>query len=281
MAGKYLIVYTGVETVPAALRDFVKERISKDLEDFDVELDFSGRRKSRDLLVLFSDEIPVWSVFGESSRMSLNKEQQAGDSTVFVGLMKAMRLQTASGGCEPAFAPTKESLGTMIANTAVHETAHMLGLDQGGYDTGGHVADKDNFMWMSTVKHKTRVSQMFEYTVKRGDTLSAIVQRHKTARLNPCRRGPTMLDYFMVWQDPENKKEGFVAHPKKSGHSGRRSNDPNWIYPGEKVALMDHSFRTQKYRAYYPGWLGQKKFSDAQVKTMKTFIAARLAAGKG
>jgi hypothetical protein len=271
---KYLIVYKGMASIPSMLRDFVKQAVIKEFEPFDVEVDFSGRKAARDLIVQFSDEVPSAALFGESSRMSINDELTNGDANVFVGLMKAMRLQTTGDNCEPAFPQTKESLGRLIANTAIHETAHMLGLE-------GHVDDKDNFMWESTIQHQTRVSKNFEYEVKRGDTLSSIVQRHKTSRLHACRSGPTLLTYFSVWQDPANKKEGFVGHSTKSGHRTRRANNPNWIYPGEKVALVDHSFRTQKYRSYYHGWLGKKKFSKEQITKMTKFIAQQIAAGKG
>lgn len=281
MAGKYLVVYKGVDSIPRHLQIFVKQSIAEAFKDFNLEFDFSGRKSARDLVVNFSDEIPVWSVFGESSRMSINDVAAAGESTVYVGVMKAMRLQTSGDRCVAAFPSTKESLGMMIANTAIHETAHMLDLDTGGYDGGGHVAEKDNYLWMSKVKHKTRVGEFFEYTVQQGDTLSSIVSRFKTGRLHPCRRGPTALTYSMVWQLPKNKEMGFIAHPTKSGHRGRRANSPHWIYPGEKVALMDTTLRTEKYRMYYPGWLGKKKFSDGQAKAMKDFIERRLAAGKG
>jgi hypothetical protein len=85
----------------------------------------------------------------------------------------------------------------------------------------------------------------------------------------------------MVWQLDENHASGFIAHPTKSGHLERRANNPNCIYPGEKVALLDTTFRTQQYRQFLPGWLGNKRFSEEQIRTMKDFIARRLAEGKG
>ena len=278
---KYLVVYKGFNSIPSPLRAFVKARITQEFEPFDLELDFSGATTPRDLVVHLNGDVPLWSVFGESSRPTINNELLSGESTVFVGFMEGMRIQTAGNACVPAFASTEAELGSMIANTTIHETAHMLGLDQGGYDQGGHVAKKDNYMWKSEIQHKTRVTMLYEYTVRQGDTLSGIVQRFKSRQLHPCRRGPTDLTYEIVWEDEENKREGFVAHPTKSGYPQRRRNSPNWIYPGEKVALRDSTFRTEKYRVYFPGWLGRKSFTDTQIETMTDFIAMRLAEGKG
>jgi hypothetical protein len=47
---------------------------------------------------------------------------------------------------------------------------------------------------------------------------------------------------------------------------GRRANDPNWIYPGEKVALPNDSFRTQEYKHVIAGFLAPKSSTDAQIK---------------
>lgn len=47
------------------------------------------------------------------------------------------------------------------------------------------------------------------------------------------------------------------------------------------MALRDSTFRTEKYRVYFPGWLGRKSFTETQVETMTDFIATRLAEGKG
>ncbi len=59
----------------------------------------------------------------------------------------------------------------------------------------------------------THVSRFFEYTVKKDDTLSEIVQKYKNGTLDKCRLGPDDLTFQEVWEDPENKKMGFVAHP--------------------------------------------------------------------
>jgi hypothetical protein len=136
MADKYLVVYKGLNLVPNSLRTYVKDTIAGAFKPFNLELDFSGDKGVRDLVVEFSGEIPIWSAFGESARPTDNHDLERGESTVYVGLMNAVRLQTGGDKCEVAFPPTTGALGTMIANTAVHETAHMLGLDVGGYDGG-------------------------------------------------------------------------------------------------------------------------------------------------
>ncbi|OUL76764.1 hypothetical protein [Paraburkholderia hospita] len=182
----------------------------------------------------------------------------SGDSTVFVGAMMAMRLQMGNRLCEAAFPETADSLGSLIANVAVHETAQMLGLDTGGYDGDGHSTDLDNFMWDpgSMPGDSTRVSPFFEYIVERGDTLSSLVRRFVRGTLDPCRLGATSLTYSDVWDFPPNKEPGFVRDPKKGGVTGRRANNPNWIYPGEKVAFPNSTLRLQAYRRTFPGFRG-------------------------
>ena len=152
-----------------------------------------------------------------------------------------------------------------------------------GYDDGGHSADTGNYMWDpgSMPGNDTHVARLFEYTVKAGDTLSGIVQRYRRGQLDKCRVGSSDVTYMDVWRNPENQKMGFIAHPTKSGHPGRRANDPNYIYPGEKVALMNDNFRTQGYRHAIAGFLAKKSFTDQQIQTMKAFIAQQLSAGKG
>jgi hypothetical protein len=283
MADKYLIVFVALKpVVPEALRDFIAKKITDEFSKLDVELDFKGSKKPRDLTVTFDNEIPALRIFGESTRVRVNSELLSGDSTVYARMIRMMRLQINDTTCEPAFPETEDSLGLMIANVTIHEVGHMLGMDEGGYDGGGHTTDKDNYMWdPGSMPGPVTVLSPFEYTVKPGDTMIGIVHRHTAGTLDTCRIGPTGLTYRDVWGFPENKKMGFVAHPTKGGVRGRRVNDPNWIYPGEKVALPCNNLRTQAYRHYFEGSLGKKTFTKDQIETMQKFIAARLAAGKG
>lgn len=281
---KYLIELNGFDAcVPKNLQGSVKRIIVDAFKDLDVALDFSEKKSSHDLLVKFTLEVPPHPVYGESSRPSMDNVIMSGDATVFVGGMKAMRLQMGNQSCEAAFPETEESLGSLIANTTVHETAHMLGLDTGGYGDAGHSTDPDNYMWDagSLPGGSTRVTQFFEYVVVRGDTLSGLVHRFVRGSLDPCRLGATSLTYNDVWDFPPNKDPGFIRDPKKGGVVGRRANNPNWIYPGEKVAFPNSTLRFQAYRRNFPGFLGKKTFTGQQMETMKRFISDRIAAGKG
>src|SRR5262249_14258660 len=148
--------------------EFVKKRIQDEFSKFDVELDFSDSRPAHDLEVTFSNEIPGWPVYGESSRIRVNSQLGKGNSTVYVRSIVLMRLETSAGSCEPAFPDGESTLGLMIANTTIHETGHMLGMDTGGYDDGGHSTDSGNYMWdPGSMPHDdTHVGRVFEYTVK-------------------------------------------------------------------------------------------------------------------
>jgi len=204
-------------------------------------------------------------------------------SQVFVAAMQLMRLALPEGGCEPPFEDSPESLGSHIGNTAVHELAHLLGLSYAyeGANEGGHVPDTNNYMWDAPFhpdfRQGTRVNDgVFEYLVKEGDTLSSIVNRWKSGQLHPCARGFHGLSDQMVWEDPDNAEFGFIAHPTKSDAPGRIANDPNYIYPGERVSLKHHNFRTQEYRRYFPGWLGQKSFNNEQIRIMNEVVQERI-----
>ncbi len=284
MAGKYLIVYRKLDSVvPRPLRAFVKKKIEDEFSKFDVNIVFSDSQPAHDLEAVFSNEIPGWPAFGESTRLTMNGSAGRGNSTIFVKAMMVKRIQTSSAACEAAFPESESSLGLLIANTAIHETGHMLGMDSGGYDDAGHSTDKSNYMWsaLSMPTGNMHVGPYLEYTVKTGDTMIGIVRRFQHGNLDKCRVGSTDINYRDVWDDPENKKTGFVAHPTKSGVRGRRVNDPNFIYPGEKVALVSDNLRTLEYRHVAEGFLAPKSFTDKQIQIMKDFITQQVAANKG
>jgi hypothetical protein len=282
MGGKYLIVYNNFSVVPSSLRAFVRKKIEDELSPFDLQLEFSDRT-GHDYTVTYSDEIPGLNIYGESSRPDIRGSLASGFTTIFVGQMKARRLKVTDDSCEPAFPETEAALGTMIANTTIHENAHMFGQDSGGFDGAGHTTDPNNYLWSaeSLGLRDTRVSPLFVYTVTSVDTLSKIVDRYKRGVLDKCRIGSADLSWQDVWDLKENKDLGFIAHPTKSGIRNRTPNNPNWIYPGEKVGLLNDNLRTQDYRRTFAGFLGKKSFTDDQIKSMKKFIAERIDAGKG
>jgi hypothetical protein len=284
VANKYLVVYRHLDrVVPRSLRTFLRSSITKAFEGLDVELDLNGTKKPRDLVVTFTKEVPGLIIFGESSRLDIDNELDAGEATVYVGGMQAYRLKMDNGLCEKAFPETDDSLGSLIANTAIHETAHMLGLNTGGHDGGGHTSDPDNFMWDpgTLPAAKPTFEPVFIYTVVKGDTLSALVQKYMRGTLDPCRFAATSLTYQRLWDLRQNKQPGFVGDPAKSGVQGHKANNPNWIYPGEKIAFPNHNLRSQDYRRNFAGLMGKKSFTGQQLATMKKFIEDRIKAGLG
>src|SRR5215475_6172144 len=66
---KYLIVLKGWTTaVPRTLRPFIAKKINEVYSQFNLELDFSDTRQSRDLLVTFSSEILYFVAYGRRMR---------------------------------------------------------------------------------------------------------------------------------------------------------------------------------------------------------------------
>jgi hypothetical protein len=279
---KYLVSIQGFDhAVPKGLQEGVKTSMKEALDEFDVELDFAGAKPVRDLLVELKDENPSAPIFGESTRVEVDGVEGMGMSEVFVGAMKAFRLQTGPDTCEAAFPETDAGLGKFIANATTHEIGHMLGLNKGADDGGGHTRDPDNFMFESPSTAPTKVSPFFEYTVKEGDVLSVLVEKYKRGQLDRCRFGATDLTADGVWNFPPNKDPGFIRDPNKGKTPGKIANDPNRIYVGEKIAFQSSTLRTQAYRLIMRGFLGKKTFSAEQKETINKFIAGRRAANKG
>ena len=122
---KYLIVLKGwTIAVPRSLRPFIAKKINEVYSQFNLELDFSDTRQSRDLLVTFSNEIPDLAAYGVSMRVRGKTSLSSDISTVYTRKMKMMRLVMNAASCEPAFPETEEALGSMIANVTMHEIGH-------------------------------------------------------------------------------------------------------------------------------------------------------------
>jgi hypothetical protein len=269
---KYLVVFKGFETVvPKSLRQFVKQKVADGFarHKLDLDLDFTGARAPRDHTVIFTRD--VWLQFGRTSRLEET-------SWIYVGTMRARRVQVGTNACEAAFPETPEALGSLIANITVHEMAHGLSLDTGGYDGAGHTEDESNYLW--NPPKAIGVVPALTYTVESGDTLSGIVNRYVRGTLDPCRVGQTGLNATLVWDDEDNEQPGFIKDPRKSGVRSRRANNPDWIYPGEKVKLACTNLRSRDFRATFSGSLGVKTFTNEQVETMRKFIEQRLKEGK-
>ena len=275
--GKYLIVVKQFQKhVPKALQKFVRETIEAKFKEFDLEFDFDGKKSPRDLEVTFSDDIAFRPIFGESSRMDANGDEGAADATIYVGTMMAYRLEVSAGTCEKAFPEKEDSLGSLIANTAIHEIAHMLGLNKGGFDEGGHTSDPDNMMHSPKPGSTKDAFPSITYTVQRGDSLRDIIDRFKNGSLDKCARGPStpMLEQLVKDFEP-NKAPGFIRDPSKG-------KGIDVIRVGEKVALPTHTLRPKEYRTRnFPWLLGDKSFTNEQKGKMKQFIASRLKAGLG
>jgi len=277
--GKYLVVLNNFKKIPKALQKFVRETIEEKFKEFDLEFDFDGKKRPRDLEVTFSDDIPFRPLFGESSRMDAGGDQDAGEATIYVGTMMAYRIEVSTETCLKTFPETEAALGSLIANTAIHEIAHMLGLNKGGFDTGGHSSDIDNIMHAPKPSSTNDVFPFFTYTVKRGErSLTDIIRRFKKGSLDKtgCSRGPStpMLEQLVKDFEP-NKAPGFIRDPS----TGKGI---DVIRVGEKVALPTHTLRPKEYRTRnFPWLLGDKSFTNEQKDKMKQFIASRLKAGRG
>ncbi|WP_454647895.1 peptidoglycan-binding domain-containing protein [Bradyrhizobium liaoningense] len=278
-ATKYLIVYKGLRTIPASVREFVKSRLIEVYKPFNVELDFSEARAPKDLLITFTSEMPAIPIYGESSRVETTTDGAtragSGDGSIYVRALQVTRIELPNSNCEAAFLEKEDKLGAAIVYVTVHETAHMLGLNTGGFDDGGHSTDPANWMWDPGSRPGPSPPLFFDYTVQRSDTLGMIVMRYKQGTLTKCHVGPTDLTVQGVWNHPRNKNAGFIADPNKGKIPGRRANNPNFIYPGEKVALFNYNVKQPSFRGSVPLFVQNKSFTDEQQARMNRFISER------
>ena len=59
-------------------------------------------------------------------------------------------------------------------------------------------------------------------------------------------------------------------------NSGKRANDPNFIYAGEKVALFNYNVKSPTFRLTVPFYTGKKSFTADQLAIMNRFVSTRL-----
>jgi hypothetical protein len=277
----YLIVGKGLNAIPDSLREFVKKRVTEEYKSFNVELDFSEKRPSKDLTITFTSELPMTPIYGESVRIEMTTGAAtavgSGNSSVFVRALQVTRIDNGSGGCDTAFPESEAQLGEAIVYVTVHEVGHMLGLDSGGSDGAGHSTDSANWMWdPGSLPGPTR-EWVFDYTVVAGDSLAMIVMRYKHGTLTPCHIGPDALTADGVWGHPRNKTAGFIADPDKGKNPAKRANNPSFIYAGEKVALFNYNVKSPTFRGSVPMHTGKKSFTTDQQATITKFISDRLA----
>ena len=161
--------------------------------------------------------------------------------------------------CEAVFRETPQELGRAIVNTAVHEAAHLMGLDSGGADGSAHTGDAGNFMFINSLhagykpllQDQQRTKRL---TIQRGDSLSGIADRIGMHSLG-----------------------GWRALYEFRGRDGRanrellRSHNPNLIYPGEEIWIPDVQARLVYMRAVE---VQPKSFTAAQLATMEAFVAS-------
>jgi hypothetical protein len=284
-SNQYLVWFQNFRAIPPDLRRYVRQRILTAFSRIrSLVFDFDGLLSPRDVRLEYTNYVPILSAWGENLREEYETSGERGPALceVHLEMMRQYRIQASGDDCEPAFESTILSLGAKIANTTVHELGHALGIESGGWDDSGHVSDEDNYMYMfrptrERPARNTRVNNgYFEYTVRSGDNMPIIIRRFKQRRLHQCIRGADNLTIEMVWEDSYNQAHGFVAHPTKSDVPGRRAGNPRWIYPGERVALIQHTFRIARYRRIADVGLGDKRFSAEQVQTMNDFVQNRI-----
>ena len=171
-------------------RAFVKEMIRKKLHPLrDVlKIDFTGKAKQAKYIFTFEHDFkpvgtekigfrywPFWmGVSGTCNATWLSKMNYCEDSND-------------PKSCTPVYPSNPDMLlGKVIANTALHEIAHLLGLlDEKSYtgaDKAGHTGDTSNCMFDITLhKDYRELGQKDErtekYILKTGETLATVARK--------------------------------------------------------------------------------------------------------
>jgi hypothetical protein len=162
------------------------------------------------------------------------------------------------GTCEPLFRQVPNELGKAIADTALHEIAHLFGVQEGGADGGAHVGDPGNIMFetrfhreFTPLVQDTR--RTMKYRIVTGDTLSRIALR--IGFVPPTGDWRTLYD--------------FKGQDGKSNRNLLRSGNPDLIFPGEEIWIPDMMERLKWHRAME---LQDRNFTPEQLRTMKDWV---------
>lgn len=162
--------------------------------------------------------------------------------------------------CEPVVRNTAGELGQSIAYTAVHEAAHIFGLDNGGPDGSGHSSDPRNYMFINSL-HSEFLPYLRDhrrttkYRIKQGDNLSKIADRIGFR--------PPLANWRVLYD--------FRGQDGRRNRDLLRSHDPNLIYPGEEIWIPDIQARLAYMRALE---ICPKVFTASQLATMRQFLAS-------
>ena len=162
--------------------------------------------------------------------------------------------------CEPVVRNTADELGYSIAVTAVHEAAHLFGLDHGGPDGSGHSPDPRNYMFINSL-HSEYLPflqdhrRTIKYRIIRGDTLSGIAYR--IGFCPPLATWRTLYDF--------RGKDG------RRNRDLLRSHNPDLIYPGEEIWIPDIPARLAYMRRLE---ILPKTFTSSQLTVMRQFLSS-------
>jgi len=160
--------------------------------------------------------------------------------------------------CEPLFRRVANELGKALADTALHEIAHLLGVNDGGDDGGGHTGDPGNVMF-ETRFHRdfspliSDAKRTVKYRIVAGDSLSKIANRIGFV--------PPVGDWRTLYD--------FKGQDGKSNRALLRSGNPNLIFPNEEIWIPDATERLKYYRSVE---LQERSYSSEQLATMRRWI---------
>jgi hypothetical protein len=250
-----------VAPFPDVVRKGMEEGLQPLIHSGALQIDFKGSSTATPYKMDFDDTY-VWTN-AEHDRCWYHPRDYGLTGSIFVeALRRANSCDDVADAatCELVFRSTPQELGLVVAYTAVHEAAHLFGLQDGGADGAGHTPDAGNFMFDIALRAdyppRTQDRQRTKkYRIQQGDTISAIADRIGF-------RPP-----LATWQTLSD----FRGQDGKRNRDLLRSHNPNLIGPGDEIWIPDMRARLVFRRSLE---LQPKSFTSAQVATMKQFIAS-------